>query len=56
MLVLCERPQSYQNLKELMFEGVWDKLEAKSVSRDNHSQNIDVNFSFHVKQCTTGNV
>ena len=27
-------------VKEVKFEGVWGKLEAKNVSRDNHSQNI----------------
>ena len=27
-------------VKEIKFEGVWGKLEAKNVSRDNHSQNI----------------
>ena len=25
---------------DIMFEGVWGELEAKNVSRDNHSQNI----------------
>ena len=27
-------------VKEIKFEGVWDDLEAKNVSKDNHSQNI----------------
>ena len=27
-------------VKEMNFEGVWDKLEAKNISRDNHLQNI----------------
>ena len=26
--------------KEIKFEGVWGELEAKNISRDNHSQNI----------------
>ena len=27
-------------VKEFKFEGVWIQIEAKDVSRDNHSQNI----------------
>ena len=27
-------------VKEIKFERIWGKLEAKIVSRDNHSQNI----------------
>ena len=35
-------------VKEIKFEGVWDELEGKSVSRHNHSQSI-WDTSFHVK-------
>ena len=27
-------------VKEIKFEGVWDELESKIISRDNQSQNI----------------
>ena len=27
-------------VKKVKFEGVWDKLEAEDISRDNHAQNI----------------
>ena len=35
---------------EIRFEGAFGKLEAKVVSRDNHSKNIcKTNSTFHVK-------
>ena len=35
--------------KAITFEGVWDELEPKKDSRDNNSQNIETNSSFHMK-------
>ena len=27
-------------VEEITFEGIWDELESKKISRDNHSRNI----------------
>ena len=29
-----------KNVKEIKFEGVWNELESKKLSRDNNSQNV----------------
>ena len=39
-----------KTVKQIKFRRIWGALEAKNVSRDNHSQKFGTNTSFHLKK------
>ena len=56
-LKLCEKPLSIKIVREIKFEEMWSKLEAKKMFLETIIHKIfDTNSSFYVKQSLTGKV